>query len=73
MPQGSSESRSSSLTPSSSSMSLIEVTDHLEIDRYERLGSCPLLDDGYVAGLFKNTQSDLRVFWQFQFQYGGLF
>jgi len=64
MPQGSSESRSSSLTPSSSSMSLIEVTDHLEIDRYERLGSCPLLDDGYVADTVDLTRDDeARQYW----------
>ena len=46
-------------------MSLIEVTDHLEIDRYERLGSCPLLDDGYVAGLVQTQSVHLRGFWQF--------
>ena len=55
----------SSLSPSSSSLSLIEVTDHLEIDRYEtRLGHCPLLDNDYTADTVDLTRDDeARKYW----------
>ena len=37
-----------------------QVTDHLEIDRYERVGMCPLLDGSscYVADTVDLTRDD---------------
>ena len=55
------------LSPSASSSSLLEVTDHLEIDRFDtRLGVCPLLSDPstYNADTVDLTRDpDARSYW----------
>ena len=54
-------------TPSASSSSLLEVTDHLEIDRFDtRLGICPLLMDpaSYNPDTVDLTRDpDARSYW----------
>jgi hypothetical protein len=62
-----SRSISSSTSPSVSSTSLLEVTDHLEIDRNDtRLGVCPLLLN---AGTYNpdtvdlTRDADARMYW----------
>lgn len=58
---------SQSTSPSASSSSLLEVTDHLEIDRFDtRLGVCPLLLDAttYNADTVDLTRDpDARSYW----------
>ena len=65
--EGGGVSPTSSRSPSSSSLSLIEVTDHLEIDRYEtRLAHCHLLANSgnYNADTVDLTRDDeARSYW----------
>ena len=54
-------------SPSASSSSLLEVTDHLEIDRFDtRLGICPLLSDPFTYNpdtVDLTRDSDARSYW----------
>ena len=59
--------KTADLSPSVSSSSLLEVTDHLEIDRFDtRLGICPLLKDrnAYNPDTVDLTRdADARSYW----------